>query len=110
MTNSAKATSLRQTTIWVSLRHARCACPRDIAFAQVRLDAAGYQTDIFNDCEDTGKRFAIGARLDRPTLKAIAAIPEAAWKHYADCAVAETLHSMNGTKKAFRMIVVRYRR
>jgi hypothetical protein len=43
-------------------------------------------------------------------LTAIEAIPEAAWTRYADCAVAETLHSMKGTKKSFRLIVVKYER
>jgi len=51
-------------------------------------------------CEDAGKTFAIGARLDAPTQRAIAGIAESDWKQYADCAVAETLHSMNGTQKA----------
>src|SRR5699024_9216958 len=72
------------------------------------LDSAGYQAEIFNYCETTGKTFAIGGRMDGPTQRVIAAIPDTAWQHYADCAVAETLHSMNGTHKAFRLIVVRY--
>ena len=84
--------------------------PKGHRIAHVRLDAAGYQASVFNYCEDTGKTFAIGGRLDAPTQKAIAEIPESSWKHYADCAVAETLHSMNGTHKAFRLIVVRYKR
>lgn len=84
--------------------------PKGHRIAHVRLDAAGYQADIFNDCEDTGKTFAIGARLDAATRQVIAAIPESAWRHYADCAVAETQHSMNGTKTAFRLIVVRNQR
>lgn len=84
--------------------------PRGHAIAQVRLDSAGYQAGIFNYCEDTGKTFAIGGRLDAPTQQAIAGIPESAWKHYPDCAVAETLHSMNETRKAFRLIVVKYKR
>lgn len=84
--------------------------PRGHVIAHVRLDSAGYQAGIFNHCEDTGKTFAIGGRLDKPTQQAIAGIPESAWKHYPDCAVAETLHSMNGTKKAFRLIVVKYKR
>ena len=83
--------------------------PRGHAIAHVRLDSAGYQAGIFNYCEDTGKTFAIGGRLDAPTQQAIAEIPESAWKHYPDCAVAETLHSMNDTKKAFRLIVVKYK-
>lgn len=84
--------------------------PKGHHIAHVRLDSAGYQASIFNHCEDTGKTFAIGGRLDVPTQKAIADIPESAWKHYADCAVAETLHSMNETKKAFRLIVIKYKR
>lgn len=84
--------------------------PKGHRIAHVRLDSAGYQAGIFNHCEDTGKTFAIGGRLDVPTQKAIADIPDSAWKHYADCAVAETLHSMNETKKAFRLIVVKYPR
>lgn len=84
--------------------------PKGHVISRVRLDSAGYQASIFNYCEATGKTFAIGARLDAPTLAAIAALPESAWKHYADCAVAETLHSMNGTSKAFRLIVVKHQR
>lgn len=84
--------------------------PRGHAIAHVRLDSAGYQAGIFNYCEDTGKTFAIGGRLDGPTQQTIAGIPESAWKQYPDCAVAETLHSMNNTKKAFRLIVVKYKR
>jgi hypothetical protein len=84
--------------------------PRGHRIAHVRLDSVGYQANIFNHCEDTGKTFAIGGRLDAPTQKVIAEIHESAWKHYADCAVAETLHSMNGTKKAFRLIVVKHKR
>jgi len=83
--------------------------PRGHAIAHVRLDSAGYQAGIFNYCEDTGKTFAIGGRLDTPTQQAIAGIPESAWKQYPDCAVAETLHSMNDTKKAFRLIVVKHK-
>ncbi len=84
--------------------------PTGHRIAHVRLDSAGYQADVVNYCEDTGKTFAIGGRLDAPTLQAIAEIPEANWKTYADCAVAETVHSMGETKKAFRLIVVKYRR
>lgn len=84
--------------------------PKGHAIAHVRLDSAGYQSGIFNYLEETGKTFAIGGRLDKPTQQVIAEIPEAAWKHYPDCAVAETLHSMNETNKAFRLIVIRYKR
>lgn len=84
--------------------------PKGHVVAHVRLDSAGYQSGIFNYLEETDKTFAIGGRLDKPTQQAIAEIPEAAWKQYPDCAVAETLHSMNETSKAFRLIVIRYKR
>ena len=84
--------------------------PKGHHIAHVRLDSAGYQAGIFNHLDATGKTFAIGGRLDAPTQKAIAEIPDAAWKQYADCAVAETLHSMNETKQAFRLIVVKHKR
>jgi hypothetical protein len=84
--------------------------PKGHHIAHVRLDSAGYQAGIFNHCEEADKTFAIGGRLDAATRKVIADIPESAWQHYADCAVAETLHSMNETKKAFRLIVVKHKR
>ncbi len=88
-----------------------CACmPKGHTIAHIRLDSAGYQADIFNYCEDTGKTFAVGGRLDASTQKTIDAIPDDAWKQYADCALAETLHSMNNTDKAFRLVVVKYLR
>lgn len=74
-------------------------CSRSIESPNVRMDSAGYQANIFNYCEETGKTFAIGGQLDELTLKAIEAIPESGWKHHADCATAETTHSMNGIKE-----------
>jgi hypothetical protein len=82
--------------------------PPGYTLTAIRADSASYQADLFNYCEQTGKTFAIGGRLDASTLAAIAAIPEAAWTRYADCAVAETVHSMAHTDKAFRLIVVRH--
>lgn len=83
--------------------------PKGHRLAAIRADSASYQADLFNYCEETGRTFAIGGRLDAPTLVAIAAIPESAWTRHADCAVAETVHSMEATHKAFRLIVVRPR-
>lgn len=76
--------------------------------AHIRQDAAAYQAEVFNYCEETGKSFAIGGRLDKPTQEVIQAIPDHAWQKYADCEVAETVHTMGKTTKAFRLIVVRY--
>ena len=92
------------------IKDCEASMPKGHTIAHIRLDSAGYQADIFNYCEDTGKTFAIGGRLDASTQKTIDAIPDDAWKQYADCALAETLHSMNNTGKAFRLVVVKYLR
>ena len=75
--------------------------PKGRQIKAVRADSAAYQAAIFNWCEDTGKVFAIGADQDTAVKAAIRAIPESGWKPYQDGQVAETVHCMNKTKKAF---------
>ena len=81
--------------------------PKGKKIAAVRADSAAYQAGVFNYCEETGKVFAIGADLDAAVKAAIAAIPEAEWKTFRDGEIAETVHCMNKTNKAFRLIVMR---
>ena len=87
------------------------ACERSIPkgkkITAVRADSAAYQAAIFNWCEVTGKVFAIGADLDAAVKAAIAAIPDDAWRPFRDGEIAETVHCMNKTDKAFRLIVMR---
>ncbi len=85
--------------------------PAGHQITQLRLDAAGYQAAIFNYCEHNGQTFAIGGQLDGPTREAIAAIPTADWHRHGKrpgCWIAETLHCMNDTDQAFRLIVVQH--
>lgn len=85
--------------------------PAGHRITRVRLDAAGYQAGIVNYCESNGKSFAIGGQLDGPTREAIAALPDSAWQRHSQrpgCWLAETLHCMNDTEQAFRLIVVRH--
>jgi hypothetical protein len=76
-----------------------------------RSDSAAYQTSIFNYCDhkDEDKRidFAVGADLDPAVLGVIRAIPAKEWRPYDGGHIAETVHSMEETKKAFRLVVVR---
>ena len=72
-----------------------------------RADAASYQTDIINFCNKEKIEFAIGADLDEAVLRAIESIPEPEWESYKTGHIAETVHCMNRTKKAFRLIVYR---
>ena len=81
--------------------------PKGKRIVAVRADSAAYQAAIFNWCEATGKVFAIGADQDAAVKAAIAAIREGDWKKFRDGEIAETIHCMNKTDKAFRLIVLR---
>jgi hypothetical protein len=83
------------------------AAPLENKITAIRADSAAYQAAIFNWCKETGKVFAIGADQDSAVKAAIAAIPEGAWKTFRDGEIAETVHCMNKTDKAFRLIVMR---
>ena len=78
--------------------------------ARLRADSAAYQAGIINWCEEEESslvQFAIGADMDSAVKAAIASIPLGSWSPYQDGHIAETVHSMNKTKKAFRLIVIR---
>jgi len=86
-------------------------CERQVAKGKrikaLRSDSAAYQADIINYCESRGIKFAIGADLDEAVLKTIRAIPDKDWSSYKSGYIADTVHSMNKTKEAFRLIVIR---
>jgi len=73
----------------------------------LRADAASYQANIINFCDEQDMEFAIGADLDEAVLRAIKSLPESEWQPYRGGHIAETVHCMNRTQKAFRLIVVR---
>ncbi len=81
--------------------------PEGKRIAYLRADSASYQSSVFNSCEAEGASFAIGADLDEGVKSVIAAIPEEDWRPFLDGQIAETVHSMEKTEKAFRLIVVR---
>src|SRR5450756_1817753 len=81
--------------------------PKGKKIGGVRADSAAYQATIFNWCEETGKAFAIGADQDVAVKAGIAAISESDWTKFRDGEIAETVHCMNKTKRAFRLIVMR---
>lgn len=81
--------------------------PKGKRITALRSDSAAYQAEIINYCEQERIRFAIGADLDKAVLNAIRAIPEDDWKPYQNGSIAETIHSMEKTDKAFRIIVIR---
>jgi len=75
-----------------------------------RSDSAGYQAELINQLEADQVIWAITADQDRAVKEVIRSIPEADWKEpTVGCGyeVAETVHSMAHTHKAFRLIVKR---
>lgn len=81
--------------------------PKGKRIKALRADSASYQADIINYCESNGIEFAIGADLDEAVLNAIRSIPEQDWRAYRAGHISETVHCMNKTDKAFRLIVIR---
>jgi len=81
--------------------------PKGKNIKSLRSDSAAYQAEIINYCELKGIKFAIGADCDEAVLKTIRAIPDKDWSSYKSGYIADTVHSMNKTKEAFRLIVIR---
>jgi hypothetical protein len=81
--------------------------PKGKKIKYVRADSASYQVKIINFCEKQGIQFAIGAHIDEAVIKAIKKIPQNEWKEYKNGYIAETVHCMNKTEKAFRLLVIR---
>jgi hypothetical protein len=80
-----------------------------------RSDSAAYQAAVINHYSQPGRSFTITADLDVAVKREIENLPEAAWQPYrteegiaTDREIAETVHSMNETEQAFRLIVLRW--
>lgn len=74
-----------------------------------RSDSAAYQARVINHCFDCHMLFTITADQDAAVRQAIRTIKENEWqRHEKDREIAETVHTMNETKQAFRLIVQRW--
>ena len=81
----------------------------------LRSDSAAYQAEVINHYSQPGRTFTITADLDAAVKREIKNLPASAWQPYrtaegltTDREIAETVHSMNGTAQAFRLIVLRW--
>jgi len=81
-----------------------------------RSDSAAYQAEVINHSSQAGRSFSITADQDAAVKREIQHLPEAAWQPYrtaegiaTDREIAETVHSLNATKEAFRLIVLRWK-
>jgi len=80
-----------------------------------RSDSAAYQAAVINHYSQPGRSFTITADLDAAVKREIQNLPEVAWQPYrtqegitTDRESAETVHSMNGSEQAFRLMVLRW--
>ena len=89
------------------IMHCTSRMPRGKRVAHLRSDSAAYQASIFNWCDDNSVSFAIGADLDRAVVETIGAMGKDEWRPWGDAQIAETVHCMNNTRAAFRLIVIR---
>ena len=84
--------------------------PRGKKIGYYRADSASYQAELFNQLEEDGVKYAITADQDKAVKKVIALIGQEEWKEpVRGCGyeLAETVHCMNETEKAFRLVVKR---
>jgi hypothetical protein len=75
-----------------------------------RGDSASYQSSLFNQLEEDGVKYGITVDQDKAVKLAIDLIPSGDWEEpVKGCGyeLAETVHCMNETKKAFRLVVKR---
>ena len=87
--------------------------PRGKRIGYYRADSASYQAELINELEEDGVRWAITADQDSAVKAAIASVGKEGWKEpVAGCGyeVAETVHSMNKTNNAFRLVIKREKR
>ena len=80
-----------------------------------RSDSAAYQAEVIDYYSQPGRTFTITADQDVAVKREIKNLPPSAWKPYrtaegmaTDREIAETVHTMNHTRQAFRLIVLRW--
>ena len=85
--------------------------PRGKRVGYDRGDSASYQAGFFNQLEEDGVKYGVTADQDKAVKLAMGLIPSGDWKEpVKGCGdeLAETVHCMNETKKAFRWVVKRW--
>jgi hypothetical protein len=89
------------------LKYCEHQMPKGKKIKAFRADSAAYQAKVINYCQDNGIKYAIGGDLDEAVKKVILTIKDEEWKPYQNGFIGETVHCMNETKEAFRLVVIR---
>ena len=91
-------------------RACKARMPKGKRIGYYRADSASYQAELINDLETDGVKWAITADMDQAVRTVIASIPDEQWiEPVKGCGyeIAETIHTMNHTKEAFRLVIKR---
>jgi len=89
------------------LKYCERQMPKGKKIKAFRADSAAYQADVINYCQDNGIAYAIGGDLDEAVKKVISVMKDDEWCPYQNGFIGETVHCMNKTKEAFRLVVIR---
>lgn len=84
--------------------------PKGKSIKNYRADSASYQAELINQLEEDGVKWTITADQDSAVKLVIAIIPEDKWyEPVKGCGyeIAETVHTMNKTREAFRLVIKR---
>jgi len=84
--------------------------PKGKTIGRYRADSASYQAELINELDKDKVKWGITADMDTAVKAIIDSIPAGEWKEPEEgCGyeIAETVHSMNKTKKAFRLVIKR---
>ena len=89
------------------LKYCEAMMPQGKKIRYYRSDSAAYQANVMNHCFDNEMLFTITADQDRAVKETIRCIKQ--WKSFEKGReIGETIHTMNGTKEAFRLVVQRW--
>jgi hypothetical protein len=89
------------------LKYCERQMPKGKKIKAFRGDSAAYQANVINYCQNNGIKYAIGGDLDEAVKKVIPTIKDDEWRPYQNGFISETVHCMNKTKEAFRLVVIR---
>ena len=89
------------------LKYCRRQMPKGKKIKAFRADSAAYQAKVINYCQDNGIQYGIGGDLDQAVKEVIATMQDEQWRPYRDGFIGDTVHCMNETKEAFRLVVIR---
>ena len=96
--------------------------PPEVEEVNLRSDSAWYQVEVMDFCQEEGHRFCIGAKQDEAVEKATMEVGEQDWQRihliadpdepepYVREWASETVHTLNHSKHAYRLIVLRKER